>query len=132
MLTGENFMHKISPLKSVQEGVVLLEAMIAILIFSVGVLAIVGLQGAMLRNTSDSKYRADASYIAQQRIGAMWADPGNLVNYLEASTDISSLLPSGRRTVTQPVVGQFVVTVTWQLPGDVSHNLVTVANITGG
>ena len=125
-------MHKISPLKSAQEGVVLLEAMIAILIFSVGVLAIVGLQGAMLRNTSDSKYRADASYIAQQRIGAMWADPGNLVNYLEANTDISSLLPSGRRTVTQPVVGQFVVTVTWQLPGDVPHNLVTVANITGG
>ena len=125
-------MHKISPLKSAQEGVVLLEAMIAILIFSVGVLAIVGLQGAMLRNTSDSKYRADASYIAQQRIGVMWADPGNLVNYLEANTDISSLLPSGRRTVTQPVVGQFVVTVTWQLPGDVPHNLVTVANITGG
>ena len=132
MLIGEKFMHKTSPLNSAQQGVVLLEAMIAILIFSVGVLAIVGLQGAMLRNTSDSKYRADASYIAQQRIGAMWADPGNLVNYLEAGTDISALLPSGRRTVTQPVVGQFVVTITWQLPGDVPHNLVTMANITGG
>ena len=125
-------MHKNSPPPSAQQGVVLLEALIAILIFSVGVLAIVGLQAAMIRNTSDSKYRADASYIAQQRIGAMWADPGNLVNYLEANTDISSLLPSGRRTVTQPVVGQFVVTVTWQLPGDTPHNLVAVASITGG
>ena len=106
--------------------------MIAILIFSVGVLAIVGLQAAMIKNTSESKYRADASYIAQQRIGAMWADPANLVNYLEANTDISSLLPSGRRTVTQPVVGQFLVTITWQLPGESTHNLVTIANISGG
>ena len=118
--------------KSTQQGVVLLEAMIAILIFSVGVLAIVGLQAAMIKNTSESKYRADASYIAQQRIGAMWADPANLVNYLEANTDISSLLPSGRRTVTQPVVGQFLVTITWQLPGESTHNLVTIANISGG
>jgi type IV pilus assembly protein PilV len=118
--------------RSTQQGVVLLEAMIAILIFSVGVLAIVGLQAAMIKNTAESKYRADASYIAQQRIGAMWADPGNLVNYLEANTDISSLLPNGRRTVTQPVVGQFLVRVTWQAPGEAPHNLVNLANITGG
>ena len=54
--------------KSTQQGVVLLEAMIAILIFSVGVLAIVGLQAAMIKNTSESKYRADASYIAQHQL----------------------------------------------------------------
>ena len=141
-------MHKqISlPLKSAQQGVVLVEAMIAILIFSMGVLAIVGLQAAMIKNTADSKYRIDASYIAQQRIGVMWSDPANLATYLEADTDISNLLPGGRRTVTQPVAGQFTVTVGWTEPGEtpaasaatapcfmlVAHCFSTTASITGG
>ena len=125
-------MHKICPLKFAQQGVVLLEAMIAILIFSMGVLAVVGLQAAMVKNTADSKFRADASYIAQQRIGLMWSDPANLANYLEANTDISTLLPGGTRTVTQPVAGQFTVTVTWQQPGEAQHNFTTTARITGG
>ena len=129
-----------------QAGSVLLEAMIAILIFSMGVLAIVGLQAAMIKNTADSKYRIDASYIAQQRIGVMWSDPANLATYLEADTDISNLLPGGRRTVTQPVAGQFTVTVGWTEPGEtpaasaatapcfmlVAHCFSTTASITGG
>lgn len=138
--------QKTSPLKSAQQGFVLLEAMVAILIFSMGVLAIVGLQAAMVKNTGDSKYRADAGYIAQQRIGMMWADPGNLATYLEANTDISALLPGGRRTVTQPAAGQFTVTVGWTAPGEtpaasaatapcfmlVAHCFTTTASITGG
>lgn len=118
-------------IKSAQQGVVLVEAMIAILIFSMGVLAIVGLQAAMVKNTSESKFRADASYIAQQRIGAMWADPANLSTYLENATPISEL-PNGTRTVTQPTTGQFVITVTWQQPGEAQHNFTTIATITGG
>ncbi len=124
--------------KASQQGVVLLEAMIAILIFSVGVLALVGLQAAMVKNTSDSKYRADASYIAQQRIGTIWSDftlAVSAATYEEANTDISTLLPSGRRTVTSVVIPngkQFTVTVTWQSSGDVQHNFTTIANITGG
>lgn len=124
--------QKTTPAKSAQKGAVLVEAMIAILIFSMGVLAVVGLQASMVKNTADSKYRADASYIAQQRIGLMWSDPGNLASYLEANTDISALLPNGRRTVTQPVAGQFVVTITWQQPGEAQHSYTTIATITGG
>jgi len=127
-------MHKAPSLKAAQQGVVLLESMIAILIFSMGVLAIVGLQAAMIKNTADSKYRSEASYIAQTRIGQMWADPANAANYVEAGTDISALLPSGTRTVTQPATGQFTVTVTWQQPGagETQHNFTTTARITGG
>lgn len=129
-----------SPLKSAQQGAVLLESMIAILIFSMGVLAIVGLQAAMIKNTADSKYRADASYIAQERIGRMWSDPPDPSNlaaytYLETNTDISALLPGGTRTVSLPVAGQptFRVTVTWQQPGsgETQHNFTTTARITG-
>ena len=117
---------------TLQHGVVLLETLIAILIFSLGVLGIVGLQATMIKNTSEAKYRSEASYIAQQRIGQMWSDPANLINYLEANTDISGLLPNGRRTVTQPVAGRFIITVTWQQPGEPLHNFTTTASIAGG
>jgi type IV pilus assembly protein PilV len=117
-----------------QAGAVMIEVLVAILIFSVGVLAIVGLQATMIKSTAEAKYRADASYIAQARIGQMWADPGNVVNYVETNTDISTLLPAGRRTVTQVSAGQFQVTVTWQQPGPdaTTRNFTTTAFIAGG
>jgi type IV pilus assembly protein PilV len=127
--------------KSAQQGIVLLEALIAILLFSMGILALVGLQGAMIKNTSDAKYRADASFIAQQWIGMIWSNPDNAAAYVipdstNAKYDISSLLPSGTRTVTEPVPGQFVVTITWLQPGQPAgqapHQYTTTAYITGG
>ena len=134
-IPSAKFAHKGKP---AQRGVVLLEALIAILIFSMGVLALVGLQAAMVKNTSDSQYRSLASYIAEQRIGMIWADPANAVAYVEASpgTDISSLLPNGKRIVTNPSPGLFVVTVTWLQPGTgqtpTPHNFTTTATIAGG
>lgn len=119
-----------------QQGVVLLEALIAILIFSMGVLALVGLQAAMIKNTSDAKFRAEASNIAQQRIGMMWADPDNAVSYAETDTDISPLLPNGRRTVSRPdpvnYPNQFSVTVAWTQPGEQQHQFTVLATISGG
>ena len=96
-------MDKTLPLGSAQQGAVLLEAMIAILIFSMGVLAIVGLQAAMIKNTADSKFRAEAGFIAQQELGKLWAngpDPVSLANFVPPNPDISTLLPSGTLTVT--------------------------------
>lgn len=113
-----------------QQGFMLLEALIALVIFSMGALALVGLQAAMVSNTTNAKYRADASYVAQQRIGQMWADSDNASLYLEENTLIPDLLPNGKRTVTQPNINQFVVTVTWQAPGeDEEHNLIVNATI---
>lgn len=121
---------------SSQRGVALLEALVAILLFSMGVLALVGLQGTMIKNTSDSQYRSEASFIAQQWLGIMWADPAtaNLPLYAISSgdsqqrDDISALLPNGTRIVT--VNGnQVTVTISWQQPGKDPHQLTTVANI---
>jgi type IV pilus assembly protein PilV len=122
--------------RSFQRGAVLLEAMIAILLFSMGVLALVGLQAAMIKNTSASKFRADASYIAQQRIGQIWADPDNAIGYVETNTDISDLLPNGLRTVSRPdsvnFPDQYMITITWNEPGQPQHQFITTATIAGG
>ncbi len=115
-----------------QQGVVLLEALIAILIFSLGVLGLVGLQATMIKSTSEAKFRSEASFIAQQKIGQMWADPLALPDDLYDVVDISTLLPNGTRLVTQPVAGQFMVVVTWQQPGEPVHNFTTIASINGG
>ena len=66
-----------------QSGAYLLEALIGILIFSLGVLGIVGLQAASLRTSSDAGLRAEAVFAANQLVGQMWADnEANLVpNY---------------------------------------------------
>jgi type IV pilus assembly protein PilV len=50
----------------------LLEALVAIVIFSFGVLALVGLQAVAVKVTSDAKYRSDAALLANQLIGQMW------------------------------------------------------------
>jgi type IV pilus assembly protein PilV len=57
-----------------QQGVYLLEALIGILIFSLGILGIVGLQAQAMRFTNDSEYRAEAVYLANGLISQMWTD----------------------------------------------------------
>ena len=55
-----------------QCGSMLLEALIALLIFSMGILAIVGMQGSAVKASSDAKYRSEASILANELIGRMW------------------------------------------------------------
>src|SRR2546427_12275644 len=66
-----------------QTGAYLLEALIGILIFALGVLGIVGLQAASLRTTTDSAIRAEAAFAANQLLGLMCtANEANLIpNY---------------------------------------------------
>lgn len=126
-----------------QSGVVLLETLIAILIFSVGILALVGIQAAMISNTSEAKYRSDANLIVQKRIAAIWTDPLGTQSEGDPAdpqgkpgTDISNLLPNGRRFTVQVSPGEFLVMVTWQPPGDpndiVIHRHMAVARVAGG
>lgn len=112
-----------------QKGATLLEVLIAILIFSVGILAIVGVQALATRVTTDSKYRADASFLANQALGRVWGDPANIANFGETETTVTEL-PGGKRSV--EVNGNRVtVTLTWQLPGEANkHNFVATGYVT--
>lgn len=57
-----------------QSGAYLLEALIGMLIFALGVLGIVGLQAASMRTTVDSAMRAEAVFAANQLVSQMWTD----------------------------------------------------------
>jgi len=133
----KNTLNKSQLKKQVQQsGVVLLEALIALLIFSMGILALVGLQAAMIKNTSDNKYRADASFLAQERIGRMWANPNNLGSFsctdtTAACADVSNILPNGTRTVEVAAKGLVTINLAWRLPGGDPHTFSTSTYIGG-
>jgi len=63
-----------------QQGIVLIEALVSILIFSVGVLAIIALLTASVLATRDSGNRSTAGLLASQIIGQMWVDDRTPVN----------------------------------------------------
>jgi type IV pilus assembly protein PilV len=127
-----------------QSGVILLESLIAILIFSIGILALVGLQAVMVGNTTEAKYRSEANLIVQKRVAEIWANPANAAAMTEGDPtdplnspgfDISKQLPGGVRYTMQLSPGEFLVLVTWQPPGDpanpVVHQHMAIARITG-
>jgi type IV pilus assembly protein PilV len=108
-----------------QQGSVLIEAMVALVIFSMGVLALVGLQSAMIKNSSDNRYRAEAQLIAQTHIANMMAYGGDAANYITQvdKSKIRSQLPNGTLTFSALTNTMVTVTVGWQVPGGNRHQV---------
>lgn len=99
MLTGQQAIYR-------QRGSTLLEALVAILIFSIGVLGLIGLQAVSIKNSIDAKYRADAAFLANQIIGQMWVDRANIDNYAHYITNVTPGTPcdySGSASTQVPV-----------------------------
>lgn len=55
-----------------QHGIVLLEALVALLIFSVGVLGLIGLQATSVKQAAAAEYRSTAVQQANDLISRMW------------------------------------------------------------
>lgn len=55
-----------------QQGIFLLEALIAILIFSFGILGLVGMQSKAISAQSDAQYRIEAANYADKILGQVW------------------------------------------------------------
>ena len=120
-----------------QRGGFLLEALIAILIFSFGILGIVGLQAQAIRHVNDAQYRSEAIYLANSLVSSMWGEdvgtlkanyesvPGTGAGYLAFKARVGQL-PGG--TVKDPDVvfspaltlssETVTVTVYWLEPGE--------------
>lgn len=74
------------PSRRIQHGSVLLEALISVLVFSLGILALVSMQTAAARSTIDAKYRADAAFLANQIISSLWGEaPANRADYVNGN-----------------------------------------------
>ena len=120
------------------QGIALIEALVAILIFTVGILGAVGLQAAMLRTQGSAKVRADAAILASEVVGMMWTDAGsraNLQNYTSNCNSgscgdwmakLARSLPNGTANFAlSNATGATTITITWTPPNDVTHQFVT-------
>ena len=131
-----------------ESGFILADALIGILIFSIGILGLVGLQAATIKIASDSNYRTNASYLAERLVGQMWADNKTTANlqgqynspagpkYIAWKATVaaaSSGLPgvaANPPTVSVDVNNQATITILWQSPGEVApHSYVLTARI---
>ena len=120
-----------------QQGVMLLEALVAILIFTIGIIAVMGMQAVSISQVSQAKYRTDASYLANQITGRMWVDQANLASYATAGAAgraawdavVAQTLPAGVGVIA--VNGRSVtVTIQWVQPNEnIPRKYVAVANI---
>lgn len=112
-----------------QQGAILLESLIALLIFSMGILALVGLQATMVKHTASAQYRSLASYIVQQKLGELWADPSHIVAVTDQALDD---LPNGLYSISSPSAGEVNIVVSWRAPDESTrHNVSTYARIMG-
>lgn len=143
-------------IRRTQEGAFLLEALIGILIFSLGILGIVGLQAQAIRFTNDSELRAEAVYLANSLISQMWADNrANLkinydstlggAKYAAFKSDVQ-LQMRGVTFPIDPVVkvdtadlpaavtntsSVVQVSIVWQMPGDTTQHNYTTTGVIG-
>lgn len=124
-------------------GFVLLEALVAILLFVTGLLGILGLQSNLSRAQTESSIRSEAAYLANELLGLMWSDLSHLDGFAVSSGDCAAAacknwlaktktaLPNGNAAVSVTAlaggtVGSNIdITVTWTMPGGEARKYMT-------
>ena len=136
------------PAQGSERGVMLIEALVAILIFSIGILAVVGMQAVAIKDVTSAKYRNEAAFLAQELLAQMWTDNGNIgvyafpgagapparilpwVNKVQLRLpDVANQLPIVTLTnalppaPAAPTGATVQITVRWRLPDEVTQGL---------
>jgi len=116
-----------------QSGVMLIEALIAILIFSIGILAVVGMQGIAIKNVTESRSRSEASFLAGELLTQMWVDQNiNAAQVNTSNVTAANYNYAGTGTVPARLAG-WVARVQGKLPGSTQPGIrpkVTITNAT--
>lgn len=128
------------PFNRTQRGASLIEVLVAITIFSVGVLGLLGMHATSMAFLGDSKYRADAALLADALISQVWVDRANIAGYAYSGSTgtraddwagrVAATLPAGAAAVA--VNGSTVqVTVRWTPSGGQQRQHVAVSTVQG-
>jgi len=134
-----------------QCGFALMDALVSIAIFGLGITGMAGLQATLLAQNTQSSFRVQAAAYANALVGIALADTANLGCYADASgchsTVASAMLTSWKAEVaaglpgaadTPPQLelgndGTFTVRLFWKLPReDVTHNYVLMTQAPAG
>lgn len=97
-------------------GFTMIEVLIALLVFSVGVLALVSIQGTAARMAGDARDRAVATFLADQLLARMLiSDQATISTFAHLATGSTACSPSGTAS-TNPIVTGWLTEVSLQLP----------------
>lgn len=120
---------KIKPLEKVQikgkqSGMLLIEVLFSILIFSFGILGLVGMQAISTKNAVSAEDRTTAASLANDMVAQMWLRKSSDVTATPLKTDFEKwktrVANSKLSNVEVPTVttanGITTVTVTWKSP----------------
>jgi type IV pilus assembly protein PilV len=95
----------------------MVEVLISVLLLSVSILGLVRVLANSVKDSGELEYRSVAATLADESIGRMWVDRGNLAAYAVEDEAVAQL-PNGRRTIDVDAANRVVtVTVSWQAPG---------------
>lgn len=133
-----------SSTRRLQRGVTLLEVMIGILLFSIGILGLIALQARAIGSVSDANYRSQASLLANEIIGQIWVDRANLAGYAmpggtapalntwvaKVNNELPGAVANPPQITVDPLTGMLTVVVNWQPPGSATrHSQTAVAQV---
>lgn len=111
------------PSRVKQNGFLMLEVLIALLIFSVGVLGMVTLQSISSANSVNSEDRSTAALLANDIIAELWAAqtavaaaPATPADYGDWQTRVGKALRDGAGTLSL-AANTATVTITWKPQG---------------
>lgn len=118
-----------------QRGTTLIESLVGILIFSIGIVGNLGLMAQMTRAQGGAQFKSQASMLSAEIVAVMWADSGaNQVRYTTPGTciahdrcnewtqKVARSLPGGTGAVQALGGGAVNVTIGWKIPGDGEHS----------
>ncbi len=103
----------------------LLEALIGLLIFSIGILALVAMQSAAISQMRDAQYLSEASALTERMMGELILlrdkNATGASGVISAwQSDVTAALPSGAGAITQTITAlgkEVSIQVTWRPPG---------------
>lgn len=102
------------------QGFALIEVLVSLVIFSLGVAGLIGVQARALQATTDAQDRSQAAMLAQSLSSEMWVIKSTTLtdNTVTAwKAQVSAALPSGEGEVTQNTAGlDATITVKWMPP----------------
>jgi type IV pilus assembly protein PilV len=99
-----------------QSGFTLIEVLVSVLVFSVGILAVAGLQGTAIKLSTDARQRAEATFLADQLLARMLiSDPATAASFAHHPNGSTTCAPTGAAS-TNAAVTQWLAEVAAAFP----------------
>lgn len=115
-----------------QHGFTMIEVLVALLVFSVGVLGLVGTQATAVRMATDARDRSSATFLADQLLARMLiSDPATAASFAHRATGTTTCTPSGTASANAIVTG-WLAEVAAQLPNAAATAQQVVVDATTG